>query len=106
MKNAWKKICAVAATVLAFIIAAILGRSLNRRRIRGVGDDIRQALHDAGRASDANNDARNAVADGRRTAGEIANLNRDAKGDVERGREILRNAKARADRARDSSGGG
>ena len=100
----WKKICAVVATILAAIVAAILCRGMPKRgRVHGTDSDIRQALRDAGQAGDANTDARNTAIeladvnrDAQRTAGEIAELNRDAKADIERGREILRRARERA----------
>ena len=91
----WKKICAVAGTILAVVVAYFLGRSLpHRGRDGGAGADFREARDDAERAGDANRDLGIAISDSKRTAGDIANLNRDAQADVDKARSILQRARA------------
>jgi len=100
----WKKICAITGSVLAIIVAYFLGRNLNRGRVLGIDADIRAAGESLKRAGRANRDAGNAVADSKRAAGELADRNRDNQADVDRGKSILHNAKARADKNRNTDG--
>lgn len=101
----WKKICAIAGTVLAAIVAAILCRGLsNRRGVSGASGNLRKAVDHAKRAGDANRAATDAIDNGKRTAGEIAESNRDARFDVDRAKAILAAAKRRADKKRNPDG--
>ena len=97
MKNVWKKICAVAASILAIVIAYFIGRSLpKRRRVSGVDNDLRDFGEHVDAAELGIRDASDAIRDSRDTAGRIAELNRDAKADVQRAKDILARAKARS----------
>ena len=104
----WKKICAILASILAVVVAYFLGRSLpHRSRNGGIGSDIVKALDQAQRAGDVNRDLGITISDSQRTAGDIANLNRDATADVDKARRILQRARARmqAPDTQNSSGG-
>ena len=96
MKNVWKKICAIAASILAVIVAYFLGRGLNRRGVSRVDDNLRDFGEHVSHTELGVTDATDAVSDGRDTAGRIAELNRDAKADVQRAKGILARAKARS----------
>ena len=98
MKNVWKKICAIAASILAVIVAYFLGRGLNRRGVSRVDDNLRDFGEHVSHTELGITDASDAVGDGRDTAGRIAELNRDAQANVDRAKELLRRAKERADR--------
>ena len=93
----WKKICAIAAAILAVIVAYFIGRGLpNRRRVRGIDTNIHDFGEHVSHTELGISDASDAVGDGRDTAGRIAELNRDAKADVQRAKDILARAKARS----------
>jgi hypothetical protein len=93
----WKKICAVAASILAIVVAYFIGRSLpNRRRVSRVDDNLHDFGEHVSHTELGISDASDAVGDGRDTAGRIAELNRDAKADVQRAKGILARAKARS----------
>jgi len=100
----WKKILAIIGAVLATIIGVLIGRGLpNRRRVRGIDSDIHELGESVRRASDINNNLGEQLEVSRRSAGEIADRNRDNVADVDLAKEILRRAKARSSQNDDNS---
>lgn len=88
----------VALAVLAFI----LGRGTKRQRVPGVRDNLDTLGDSVGRATAYNNELGEHLDVSARSAGEIADRNRDNVADVSRAKEILRLAKARRDKNNDT----
>lgn len=101
----FKKICAIIGAAIAVILAFLIGGGLSfRRRIRRVNRDIQSIRKHADNAGDANRAVKDALDDSKRTAGEIAESNRNAQSLVGRAKDILAAAKRRASTQGDSNG--
>lgn len=102
----WKKICAIAGTVLAIIVAAFIGGRLsNRRRVSGTSDDIQPIRDSLDRTGSEVDTARNAVRDSRDIVDDLHDGNRETSHIVERARQILADADARSKGKRGQNGG-
>ena len=88
----WKKILSIIAVIGGFLLAVFLGRRTIRRGDNGVRSNLHEAGEHIERASGANSNAAGAIDDGKRTAGDIAELNRLAQADVKRAKQLLHDA--------------
>ncbi len=93
----WKKVLAIIGVLAGILGASLLGRrNTNRGRVPGVDDNLREARESAGRTRDSIESAKRELGESRARAGEIAIRNNDARADVKRAKELLRQAKARS----------
>ena len=100
----WKKICAVGATVLAFIVAAFIGGRLsNRRRVSGTPDPLREMDDTIRRVESGIDSVTERLCDSDARIDGIIERGDEASRIARRAAEILRGAEARS-REKDRGG--